>query len=265
MLALATLKSKCSADTLFKASSTLIASFGDLINALGSVAGSPLALNMTVQVKQMPQGIEQEYAFCPFQKKAKVSPAELDWPICPSDCVHFLIKSLWPDIDNLKRPPVATRAELEEWDSDASWDEDEAVTQWWVNLAEPIRATLVDIYQTMNGALLDVESTTELPLEILRNIAFAGAPFFRFELERRLWEEMETDVLDALSEIFLKMSSTFLSAIQTKYSDVYGDTSNEMRAKLLLEIFLEVPLDPRFTTAPLLMFKVASALRVAVL
>ena len=68
----------------------------------------------------------------------------------------------------------------------------------------------------MNGALLDVESTTELPLEILRNIAFAGAPFFRFELERRLWEEMETDVLDALSEIFLKMSSTFLSAIQTK-------------------------------------------------
>jgi hypothetical protein len=232
LLAAATLKSRNPSDRLIDDPSTLSVTFGEMIDSLGRIAGNELTLNVTLLVKHTSQGFEREYSFEPLlNKKLKAALCQMEWPLSPSDTVHFLIKNLWPDRLDLDRP-----FENQAWNIDEAWDE--AVKQWWLSLTESLRETLVDIYHNRYGALPEFEDTTEIPLENLHQIA--SVPLIRGDLERKIWKEADADVKETLLDFFLKISGLFLDAIRNEYSNVYGERSSEMNAKLLLEVFLEV-------------------------
>ena len=76
--------------------------------------------------------------------------------------------------------------------------------------------------------------------------------YFREKLANRIWSDIEPSLCEQIFEIYHQQAETLSEAIQEEYRSVYSETSSlEHNAKVLLDIFLEVPPrhddDPRFS------------------
>jgi len=75
--------------------------------------------------------------------------------------------------------------------------------------------------------------------------------YFREKIADRILRDMEPSLCEQIFELYHRQKETFCEALQEEYANVYSETSSlEHNAKVLLDIFLEVPPrhddDPRF-------------------
>ena len=84
--------------------------------------------------------------------------------------------------------------------------------------------------------------TREVPLDKLKQIFNLPYQYFREKIADRILRDMEPSLCEQIFELYHRQKETFCEALQEEYANVYSETSSlEHNAKVLLDIFLEVP------------------------
>lgn len=133
------------------------------------------------------------------------------------------------------------------------------MNKFWLGAGEIFRQLLVTVYnEDVASRFSDVDPisedtpTLEVPLDTLKLIFDLSYEFFREKLANRIWSDIEPSLCEQIFEIYNQQAEILCEAIQEEYRSVYSETSSrENNAKVLLDIFLEVPPrdddDPRFS------------------
>lgn len=144
--------------------------------------------------------------------------------------------------------------------TEEEWDD--AIAKWWLPLAEPIRRLLLATYAQLAERFSDVEplpsdmKSTEVPIEKVKFLLELIYQHGRKEVAETIFRDLDPSLCGQLFKIYHQQARAYSAAIRQNYHSVYShDDTLEHNAKILLDIFLEVPcVDDDFfilPTAPL--------------
>lgn len=232
-------------------------SLADVIEALQTVKGAEIEAQMSLQLKRTSSGMKRKFISLPSKKKLLGTRIdEVDWPVNPVDTINFLIRQFFPQKDRLSDEDDDYYDATEE-EKEQKWGD--VVTKFWLGAGEIFRQLLVTVYnEDVASRFSDVDPisedtpTLEVPLDTLKLIFDLSYEYFREKLANRIWSDIEPSLCEQIFEIYHQQAETLCEAIQEEYRSVYSETSSlEHNAKVLLDIFLEVPPrdddDPRFS------------------
>ncbi len=239
-------------------SSDVSATLGEIISWIESMTGKEIEAQVSVQLKKTSAGMVREFSFLPSRnEKLKETLHDIDWPMSPVDCLSVLIREYW-----------LTKSEVEVKDDDdclrdcteEEWND--AITKWWVALAEPVRQLLLATYAQLAERFDNVEplpadmKSIEVPTEKVKFLLGLTHRHGRKEVAETIFRDLDPDLSGQLFKIYHQQARAYSEAIRQNYHDsVYSNENTlEYNAKILLDIFLEVPCvddDIVLPTAPL--------------
>jgi len=173
----------------------------------------------------------------------------LDWPINPVDNLSFLIRKLWINQHELDYEWNTTEEERDElWEA--------AMRKWWGSLADPIRRTLIEIYDEWRSRFTDgddlpqITNENNIPKKALSFIVEGRYKYFREVLAEKILLKVDPSLFDSILTIYKEQTKAFIDKIYQRYQSVYEGKDPETNAKLLLDIFLEVAPSKRHPSGP---------------
>lgn len=217
-------------------------SLGDVVEGLETIKGGEIAVQMSLQ--RTSSGMKRKFT--------RIN--ELSWPENPVDSVNFLARHFLP------RKRVV---EYEDGYDDATEEEQERmwtdfINKFWLGTSEVVRKLCVTVYNDevadrftdVNHIPVDTP-TNEIPIETLKEMFQLRYEYFGVKIADRIWRDMDPSLREQIFEIYHRQAERFCEAIREEYANVYSEASSlEHNAKVLLDIFLEVPphhnKDPRF-------------------
>ncbi|KAK1733663.1 hypothetical protein QTG54_015706 [Skeletonema marinoi] len=244
---------------MFIPSSPLSATLGEIIDIFESSTEGGISVQMSFQLKKTSSGMKREYTFLPKRDKILgVRIDELEWPMSPVDCLSLLIRKPWPIKAYLGEHVEYDTINISKEEKEELWGV--VITKFWSGLAETVRQLLVTVYnEKVAGYVNGVEqipkelATTEVPLDHLKLMFELRYQFFRGEIAERIWIDLDPRLREQIYDIYHQQARVLCEAIKDEYHSVYSDTSSpERNAKLLLDIFLEVPRDNKQPELPTL-------------
>ena len=173
----------------------------------------------------------------------------LDWPINPVDNLSFLIKSMWPDRHELDYDWNTTQEEKDE-----MWKA--AMRKWWGSLADPVRRTLIEIYDEWRSRFTDgddlpqITDASDIPHRALSFIVQGRYQYFRKALAEKILSRVDPCLFDSILTVYKQQTTLFIDKIYQSYKSVYEGKDPETNAKVILDIFLEVAPTERYPTGP---------------
>jgi len=173
----------------------------------------------------------------------------LDWPINPVDNLSFLIRKLWINQHDIDHDWNTTQEERDE-----AWET--AMRKWWGSLADPIRRTLIEIYDewrsrfTDGGELPQITDANDIPHRALSFIVEGRYQYFRKALAEKILSRVDPSLFDSILTVYKQQTTSFIDKIQQRYKSVYERKDPEFNAKVLLDIFLEVAPTERHPMGP---------------
>eukprot|EP00986_Skeletonema_menzelii_P010251 scaffold4967_cov115-Skeletonema_menzelii.AAC.1 len=228
--------------------SSLLASvsIGEVIEGLETIKGGEIAVQMSLQLNRTSSGMERKFNSLPDRKKVLGTRIdELHWPMNPVDSISFLIRRLIP---------IKFLVEFDDDYYDATEEEKEQkwndyITNFWLGVREPIRQLFVAVYNeevaprfTDRDRIPADAPTRDVSIDTLKWIIELPYEYFRKKLADRIWRDIEPSLREEIFAIYHQQVEKFCEAIQEEYHSVYSETSSlEHNAKLILDIFLEVP------------------------
>ena len=173
----------------------------------------------------------------------------LDWPINPVDNLSFLIRKLWINQHELDYEWNTTEEERDElWEA--------VMRKWWGSLADPLRRTLIEIYNEWRSRFTDgdnlpqITNANNIPREALSFIIEGKYKYFREVLAERILLKIDPSLFDSILTVYKEQTKAFIDKIYQSYKSVYEGKDPETNAKVLLDIFLEVAPTERHPIGP---------------
>ncbi len=229
-------------ENIFNNSSNISATLEEIINGIESMTGKELATQVSVQLKRTSAGMVREFSSIPSSnKKLKGSLHDIDWPMSPVDCLSLLIRGYW-----LTKSKVED--DLHVWRDCTEKEWNDAVAKWWLALAESVRQFLLVFHAQLAERFDDVEplppdmKSTEVPTEKVKLLLKADYGLGIKKSAEMIFHDLEPNLCEQLFKIYHQQAQAYSEAIRQEYHSVYSnDDSLEHNAKILLDIFLEVP------------------------
>ena len=231
-------------------------SLGEVIESIETIKGGEIAVLMSLQVNRTSSGMKRKFTFLPGNKKllgARIN--ELSWPENPVDSINFLVRHFLPRQSRLEDEEVSYYQATEE-KQVRMWND--AINKFWLGTSELVHNLFVAVYNDeVASRFTDVDHivvdtpTHEIPIETLKKMFDLRYEYFGAKIADRIWHDMDPSLCEQIFEIYHRQAETFREAIREEYANVYSETSSlEHNAKVLLDVFLEVPphhdKDPRF-------------------
>ena len=241
-------------EEMFAPSSPLSSvNLADVIEALEIVKGGEITLRMSLRLKRTLSGMKRKLLKCELGQKKLLGTRfdELSWPVNPVDSINCLFRDVLP-----KKSRVDIDYDATEEMKEKCWGD--FVTKFWLEAGEKIRQLIVTVYnEDVASRFSDVDPisddtpTLEVPLDTLKLIFDLDYGYFREKLANRIWSDIEPILCEQIFQIYYQQAEMLCEATQEEYRSVYSETSSlEYNAKVLLDIYLEVPArhedNPRF-------------------
>lgn len=225
-------------------------SVGDVVEGLETIKGGEIAVKMSL--KRTSSGMKRK-----FTRINATRIDELSWPVNPVDSINFLVRHFLPRKRHVEYEDDYYYGTEEE--KERVWTD--FINKFWLGTSEVVRKLCVTVYNDeVASKFSDTDHipldtpTLEVPPDTLKLIFELRYEYFREKIADRIWHDMDPSLREQIFEIYRRQAETFCEAIQEEYANVYSETSSlEHNAKVLLDIFLEVPPhhddDPRFRGA----------------
>ena len=176
----------------------------------------------------------------------------LDWPLNPVDNLCCLIHKLWihqHELDYNYDHDIAQEEKDELWEA--------TMRKWWASLADPIRLTLIEIYNELRLRFTDggdplpqIDNEYHIPQRALSLIIEGRYRYVRKVLAEKILLKVDPSLFDSILSVYKQQTKSFRDMIQQRYQSVYEGKDPEFNAKVLLDIFLEVAPTERHPTGP---------------
>ena len=234
-------------------------SVGAVFEGLETMKGGEIAVQMSLQVNRTSSGMKRKFTCLPGNKKllgARID--EFSWPENPVDSINFLVRHFLPRRSRLGDEEDGYYQATED-EQERMWTD--FVNKFWLGTSELVHNLLVAVYNDeVASRFIDVDhivvgtSTHEISIETLKKMFDLRYEYFGAKIADRIWHDIDPCLREQIFEIYYRQAETFCEAIQEEYANVYSETSSlEHNAKVLLDVFLEVPPhhdnDPRFRGA----------------